>query len=237
MKQRICTFVSHRRTPRAIDYLLYLPTGYGRRQAARWPLILFLHGAGERGDDPSLLMHTALPRALEHWDHFPFVVVSPQCPTRAWWQRDIHRLAQLLASVTGTLAVDPGRVYLTGVSMGGYAAWHLGACYPERFAAVAPICGYGLRSQGFPQRVCALKDVPVWAFHGEQDDVVPPAASQTLVDTLRACGGDVRLTIYPETGHDAWTRTYADPALYDWLLAQAKPGDDGRRSSRRGPRR
>lgn len=234
MKQQICTFVSHRRTPRAIDYLLYLPTGYGRRRGRRWPVILFLHGAGERGDDPALLMHTALPRALEHWDDFPFIVVSPQCPTNAWWQRDIHRLAQLLASVTATLAADPARVYLTGLSMGGYATWHLGACYPERFAALAPICGYGLPSQGFPARVCALRDVPVWTFHGEHDEIVPLDATRSLVDTLRDCGGDVRLTVYPQTGHDAWTRTYADPALYAWFLAQAKPADGGRRPSRQG---
>jgi predicted peptidase len=237
MKQKICTFVSHRRTPRAIDYLLYLPTGYGRRKAQRWPLILFLHGAGERGDDPTLLMHTALPRALEDWDDFPFIVVSPQCPTGSWWQRDIHRLAQLLASITATLAADPARVYLTGVSMGGYATWHLGACYPERFAALAPICGYGLRSQGFPERVCALRDVPVWAFHGEHDEVVPLEAGQSLVDALRVCGGEVQLTVYPQTGHDAWTRAYADPALYAWLLAQVKRDGDEPRSSRRESRR
>lgn len=237
MKQQICTFVSRRRTPRAIDYLLYLPNGYGRRATQRWPLILFLHGAGERGDDPSLLTRTALPRALEQWDDFPFIVVSPQCPTRSWWQRDIHRIAQLLAAITPALAADPARVYLTGVSMGGYATWHLGACYPQRFAALAPICGYGLKSQGFPQRVAALRRVPVWAFHGARDEIVPVEATRSLVDTLRAAGGDARLTVYPDAGHDAWTRTYADPALYAWLREQINPEAGTTPPSRQDPRR
>jgi predicted peptidase len=124
-------------------------------------------------------------------------------------------LGLLLSQVVATLPVDPDRVYLTGISMGGYGTWHLGARYPERFAAVAPICGYGLVSQGFPGRVCNLRDVPVWAFHGKQDEIVPPAECQELVDTLRACGGTVRFTVYPDADHDSWTRTYANPELYE----------------------
>jgi predicted peptidase len=108
--------------------------------------------------------------------------------------------------------------------MGGYGTWQLACDNPDRFAAVAPICGYGLASKGFPDRVCALKDVPVWAFHGARDDVVPVADSIVLVDRLRACGGDVRFTVYPDLAHNSWTRTYANPELYTWLLGHSRNG-------------
>ena len=108
--------------------------------------------------------------------------------------------------------------------MGGCGVWRLGVEHPDKFAALAPICGYGLPSRGFPQRVCSLSNVPVWVFHGARDDVVPVEESRVLVDTLKACGGKVRFTVYPDAGHDSWTRTYEDQALYDWFLGHTRKG-------------
>jgi predicted peptidase len=131
-------------------------------------------------------------------------------------------LLLLLDEVTRHYRIDESRVYLTGLSMGGYGAWHLGSECPDRFAAVVPVCGGFDALLGYPERVCKLQRTPVWAFHGVKDKVVPPSESRALARQLRRCGGNVRLTIYPDLGHDCWTRTYADPALYAWLLQQRR---------------
>jgi len=161
---------------------------------------------------------------VEQGDDFPFIAVSPQCPQDTWWSDHIASLDALLNEISDRYAVDSDRVYLTGLSLGGYGAWHMAVTYPERFAAVAPICGGGLWFHGFPERVCALKDVPVWAFHGAKDQVVPPGETETLVKALRKCGGDVHCTIYADAEHDAWTRTYDNPELYQWFLAHRRTG-------------
>jgi predicted peptidase len=155
---------------------------------------------------------------VEEQADFPFITVSPQCPYDFCWLMEAHTLNALLDEVAARYAVDADRIYLTGLSMGGYGAWHLGSQYPERFAAVVPIAGGGV-----PQDVCTLKDVPVWAFHGELDDVVPVSESEEMVDALKACGGDVRFTLYPGVYHDSWTQTYSNPELYEWLLTHTRP--------------
>jgi predicted peptidase len=205
-----------------LRYLLFLPRDYGSEPDARWPLVLFLHGAGERGDDLNLVRKHGIPKVVEQRDGFPFIAVSPQCPQDTWWSDHIASLNQLLNVISDSYSVDRDRVYLTGLSLGGYGAWHMAVTYPERFAAVAPICGGGPRFHGFPQRVCGLREVPVWAFHGAKDEVVPPSETETLVKALRECGGDVRCTIYPDADHDSWTRTYDNPEFYAWLLAQKR---------------
>jgi predicted peptidase len=222
MPQRAHTFHSQGRIARQLSYLLYRPRQYAAEADRRWPLIFFLHGAGERGSDIELLKSHGMPRLVEQYPDFPFVVVSPQCPDRSWWQMHVVTAELLLNQIVATLAVDADRVYLTGLSMGGFGAWYMGARHPERFAAVAPICGYGLASCGFPQRVCNLRDVPVWTFHGAQDNIVPLEDTQKLVDNLRACGGNVRFTIYPDATHDSWTRTYSNPELYEWFLRHTR---------------
>ena len=222
MPQHPRSFHYEGKIARRLDYLLFLPREYGAQAERRWPLILFLHGAGERGDDLEILKRHGIPHIAEQYPDFPFVAVSPQCPDRSWWQMQIVTVGLLLSQVVTTLAVDTDRVYLTGISMGGFGAWYLGARHPERFAAVAPICGYGLSSRGFPARVCSLKDVPVWTFHGAQDNVVPLSDTQKLVNTLRACGGGVRFTVYPDAGHNSWTRTYENPDLYEWFLRHVR---------------
>jgi predicted peptidase len=193
----------------AVHYLLYLPEGYDG--VGEWPLLLFLHGAGERGDDLDLVAVHGPPRLIREGQVLPFIVASPQLPTGQYWQSGT--LHALLDDLVARYRVDPARVYVTGLSLGGYGAWALAMDRPSRFAALAPVCG-----GGDVTRICRLRDMPIWTFHGAQDTVIPLRRSEELVKALEACGGDARLTVYPEAGHDAWTETYANPALYEWLL-------------------
>jgi predicted peptidase len=207
---------------RQLDYLLYLPKDYSNAEAGAklWPLILFLHGVGERGNGGEELERVkahGIPRIVDEHPNFPFIAVSPQCPLDSWWSIQVEVLDALLDSILASYAVDPDRVYLTGLSMGGYGAWAMGMAYAERFAAVAPICG-----GGESKAVCTLKDVPVWAFHGDADTIVDISESVKMVDALQACGGDVQFTVYPGVEHDSWTQTYNNPELYDWLLSHKR---------------
>ena len=195
----------------ACRYLLYLPKGYGKTRK-RWPLILFLHGAGERGDDLELVKKHGPPKVAEK-KRLPFIVVSPQCPAGRWWTNCSDMLTALLDEVAAKYAVDEGRIYLTGLSMGGYGTWSLAVEHPERFAAIAPICGGGNHHV-----VGVLKKVPAWVFHGEKDTVVPIVESERMVAALKACGGNVKFTAYPEAAHDSWTKTYNSARLYEWFL-------------------
>lgn len=205
-----------------LNYLLYLPVGYDANDTTkRWPMILFLHGFGERGDnvtDLDILNVTGLPQMLEAGKDLPFIVVSPQCLRYSWWTLHTEALKSLTEDIIASYPVDPSRVYLTGLSMGGYGSWSLGAAYPDLFAAVAPICGGGVASE-----VVGLKEMPVWAFHGQLDDVVLPHRSHDMVSALQKAGGDVKLTMYPDLQHNSWTATYSNPDLYDWFLAHEKP--------------
>lgn len=199
-----------------LPYLLHLPAG-DAHDAARWPLILFLHGRGERGADPDLVKTQGLPRYIEDKPQFPFIVISPQCPLDGTdWEDHLDTLLGLLDTAQACYPVDVQRVYLTGLSMGGRGVWALGMAAPNRFAALAPICG---KRNQHSERICALRDTPVWVFHGDSDTVVPVSESYYMAEALRACGGQVRLTIYPGMGHDSWTATYNNPILYDWLLS------------------
>jgi predicted peptidase len=203
----------------ALEYLLYTPKGY-QESKHEWPLVLFLHGMGERGTDLELLKLEGIPKVIEEGEDFPFLVVSPQCPEDTVWVDELDALYALLENIIEEHQVDRSWIYLTGLSMGGYGTWHLAAAHPSKFAAIAPICGGTIPFVGFPERVNILKDVPVWAFHGEKDEVVPLQASQELVDVLKANQGNVKFTIYPDADHDAWTETYENPKLYEWLLNQ-----------------
>jgi predicted peptidase len=203
-----------------VNYLLFLPQGYEANGGKRWPLILFLHGAGERGTNIWKVATHGPPKHVATMRDFPFIVVSPQCPEGQIWSRDV--LLGLLDEVMAKYPVDKKRVYLTGLSMGGYGTWDLGLAHPERFAAIVPICGGGqtiLVLLSSRDKASALKSLGVWAFHGGKDPVVPLEESQRMVDALKkARVEDVQLTVYPEAGHDSWTETYKNPKLYEWLL-------------------
>jgi predicted peptidase len=200
-----------------LSYLLFLPKGYGHDPDRKWPLILFLHGRGERGDDLELIKIHGIPKITEQQDDFGFIAVSPQCPADTYWVFQTTELKMLLDEVVSAYEVDTNRLYLTGLSMGGFGTWYLAMDYPEQFAAIAPICGGGV-----PTRACVLKDLPIWAFHGAKDDVVPIEESENMVNALEACGGNVKFTIYPDGEHDVYTQTYDNPELYAWFLEHSK---------------
>jgi predicted peptidase len=202
------------------SYLLYLPKDYASQPEARWPLILFLHGAGERGSDLKKVAVHGPPKLIQAGRAFPFIVVSPQCPDNQRWEENV--VLGLLDEVIAQYRVDTNRVYLTGLSMGGFGSWSVGAKNPERFAALAPICGGGevidlYLAPAAKQK--ALRSLGVWAFHGAKDPVVPLAESERMMAALKRAGcTDTKLTVYPDAGHDAWTETYNNPELYEWFL-------------------
>lgn len=199
----------------AYDLLVYTPKSFNDEKK-RWPLIIFLHGSGERGNDPNRLKVHSLPKIIDKDDHFPFIVVSPQCPDGKRWNAE--SLNAMLDEVLTKLPVDTNRIYLTGLSMGGYGTWKFAIAYPERFAAVAPVCGWG-----HLEDVEKLKNKPVWIFHGAKDDVVPPSESEKMVKFLEKFGStQVRFTLYPDANHNAWDATYSNKELYDWFLQQTK---------------
>ena len=176
-------------------------------------MILFLHGAGERGDDLEKVKVHGPPKLVEQGQHLPFIVVSPQCPLDDWWLP--AQLIDLVDQISAQHRVDPDRIYLTGLSMGGYGTWATAIEYPDRFAAIAPICG-----GGDPEDVERITHIPTWVFHGAKDPVVPLQRSEVMVDALKERGADVKFTVYPEADHDSWTATYDNPEFYEWLLLQ-----------------
>ena len=226
--------LKHNQTPMALrkklthavsaNYLLFLPSQYRERSAKRWPLMMFLHGSGERGSNVWKVAAHGPPKVVKDAPDFPFILVSPQCPAGERWSTET--LIALLDDVSGKYAVDTHRVYLTGMSMGGYGAWKLGLAYPERFAAIAPICGGGETIDVMlagRRQAAALKSLGIWVFHGAKDPVVPIEESERMVGALERAGcRNVQFTIYPEATHDSWTETYNNPRLYEWFLAHKR---------------
>ena len=213
--QQAKTFEKKIMTTAKLEYLLSLPAGYEKARQP-WPLVLFLHGAGESGTDLAKVKSHGPPKLVETKGPFPFILVSPQSPGRGW---NPEVLNALVDSVIKQYRVDKRRVYVTGLSMGGYGTWALAAAYPEKFAALAPICG-----GGNPADADKLAKLPIWVFHGAKDTTVPFKRSEEMVEALKAAGGHPKFTVYPEAGHDSWTETYANPEFYEWLLAQKRSG-------------
>ncbi len=217
--QHAKTFEAEIRLEIKRDYLLYLPEDYGNTEE-KWPLVLFLHGAGERGDDLDRVAVHGPPKLVSNGKkEFPFILVSPQCPKDDWWTSNLQitGLDALITDIVSRYNVDEDRIYVTGLSMGGFGTWTLAATTPNRFAAIAPICG-----GGEPETAPLISHLPIWVFHGAKDTVVPLKRSQEMVDALKRTGADVDFTVYPEAGHDSWTETYNNPAFYEWLLTQTR---------------
>ena len=208
-----------------------------------WPVIFFLHGAGERGDDGVRQLEEGLPEILRETSDFPAVVVMPQCRRRTWWG-DPAMEAQAFAALEAAIEEfngDRSRLYLTGLSLGGYGTWAFGYKYPKKFAALVPVCGGVKSSRRFPvpdwhpakrapadpytETARGIGNVPVWAFHGDQDRSVPVEESRKLTEALERAGGNVRYTEYPGVPHNSWDRAYAEEELIPWLLSQKK-GED-----------
>ncbi len=202
-----------------MDYLLYLPPGYelAADSERQWPLMLFLHGIGEVGSNPHKVARIGPPKRIERGYDFPMIVVSPQNDGRfdyAWWN---DLLIALLDDLQTRYRIDPDRVFVSGASLGGFGAWNLACAHPERFAAAVPVAGFG-----YPSEVSRMRDVPVWAFHGRRDRVVPIARGRVMVDALRAAGGTARWTVYEDVEHSAWHRAFRDPELLAWLLERRR---------------
>ena len=195
-----------------LQYLVYLPPDY-KDDNKKWPLVLFLHGSGERGKDLNFVNRNGPTRLVEEGKDFSFIMISPQCPLGQRW--DTRELSTLLDEVEKIYRVDEKRVYVTGLSMGGEGTWKLIMAEPNRFAAAAIVCG---RSGSSYLDACILKDLPIWVFHGAMDDVVSIDESVRMVKALEQCGNNVNFTVYPKANHNAWTETYTNEKLYQWLL-------------------
>jgi predicted peptidase len=193
---------------------LYLPRGYAQTGQA-WPLVVFLHGSGERGTELDRVKVHGPPKLAANGTEYPFILVSPQLADgRRWEATALHAL---LAALQSKLRIDPARITATGLSLGGHGVWEWATAYPRDLAGIAPVCGFGEEED-----VCRMRQVPVRAYHGAADDVVPLAAQKACVDALRACGGAAELIVFPGVGHDAWNPAYADPALVPWLMARKR---------------
>lgn len=219
-------------------YQVYVPAEFYSQKAKKWPVILFLHGAGERGSDGLAHTQVGLPANIrQHVERWPAVVVMPQCPAESYWTEPAMQTMALaaLAEEQKNYNPDPARVYLTGLSMGGYGSWLMASQHPELFAAVAPICGGAYlpahRAKQFPAQPPGLYEtiargiassVPVWTFHGASDSVVPVTETQQLVAALKAAGGAVQYTEYPGVDHDSWTKAYDEATLSTWLFSQQR---------------
>jgi predicted peptidase len=213
-KQAFHSFQKEVKITLSANYLLYLPEDYEDSEK-QFPLVLFLHGMGERGTDIEKVKTHGIPKLISEGKEFPFIVVSPQCPDEYFWNDDV--LIALLDEIEQNYRVDKNKIYVTGLSMGGHGTWTLALAQPNRFAAIAPVCGWG-----HPVEFCKLAQMPIWVFHGAKDFVVPLNDSEQIVEQLKKCGSTkVKFTIYPEATHDSWTETYNNEELYKWFLEQS----------------
>ena len=216
-------------------YALYVPENYSPEKA--WPLVVFLHGSGERGNDNLKQTDEGIGHAIRlHRDRFPALVLMPQCPDGKFWDAAVPVIDAAMAQVQEEYKIDPKAITLTGLSLGGFATWIWGATRTDTFAALMPICGGGepadvlgrldeKQSATFgtmEERVKSLSTVPIWAFHGADDDVVPPARSREMVKRVKDAGGDVKYDELKNTLHNSWDATYDNEKAIEWLLKQRK---------------
>ena len=193
-----------------MQYAVNFPNHY--IEGKKYPVILFLHGAGSRGNDINKIINNPYFTEAAGKPDFPFISVVPQCHENTWF--DVwERLKALVNDIANLPFADKGRIYVMGASMGGYATWQLAMSMADYFAAVVPICGGGMY-----WNAGRLVNVPIWAFHGAKDTTVLLEESIKMVDAVKCHGGDAKLTVYPENGHNAWSDTYADPEVFSWLL-------------------
>lgn len=193
-----------------LKYVIKYPENFSNDK--KYPIIFFLHGAGTRGDNVNKLVRNAYFILTDKHKEFPFVSIAPLCNENTWFDM-LESLRELVIEITKLPFADKKRIYMMGASMGGYATWQLAMSMPEFFAAIVPICGGGMY-----WNAGRLVNIPVWAFHGGKDDAVLPEESVKMVEAVKKYGGEAKLTIYPENGHDAWSDTYSNPDVFAWLL-------------------
>jgi predicted peptidase len=196
-----------------IKYILELPTN----QKEKFPLIVFLHGSGERGTDLEMVKNHS-PFTYKSLIQSPVALLAPQCPANIWW--DTNVVYQLIKEISTKYNIDTSRIYLTGLSMGGWGTWKLAEEHPEMFAAIAPVCGPVDRIMNYD--VEKLKNLPTQIYHGALDDVVPPIQTIEIYQLLKKINPNTSLIIYPNDNHNSWDSTYSNPKFYDWLLSNKK---------------
>lgn len=198
-------------------YYLYFPEDYEGSVTEEFPLLLFLHGGGESGGDLEEVKSNGPPKLIAEGNEFPFLILAPQNPhKKKWW--NTHALIELLDEVVANNRVDKNRIYLTGLSRGGGAAWELAVQYPKKFAALAVVCGMS----PLPYAGWLDKEMPIWVFHGTEDQSIPFSESEEMVKKLQAMGYDVKFTAYDGVGHNSWEKAYTTEALYDWFIEQKR---------------
>ncbi len=202
-------------------YLLYKPKEYGTDTLKTWPLIIYLHGGSIRGTDLNKLYAYGIPDQIYRGREFPFIIAAPLCPKLIEWSTD-NWFENFYKEITSKYRVDTNRVYLTGVSMGGSGTWYLAIKYPEKFAAIAPICGNSSDIDYIDNNIDNLKDIPIWAFHGKIDDVVPFEETERIIKKLEGKNKDLKFTIEPDVGHWIHWLVYLNQELYDWFLKYDK---------------
>ncbi len=200
-----------------LRYYLYYPEDYKVDSLEQFPLLLFLHGGGESGDSLVTVKRNGPPKLIARGKQFPFLILAPQNPHRTkWWNTEA--VMQLLDTIVAKNRVDKKRIYLTGLSRGGGAAWELAVQHPDKFAAMAVVCGMA----PLPYAAWIDKKMPIWVFHGEDDESIPISESENMVNRLLGMGYQVRFTRYPGVGHDAWIQAYDTEELYEWFMEQAR---------------
>lgn len=201
-----------------LNYLLYLPNDY-QRNKQDYPLVLFLHGKGERGDDLEKIKIHGIPKRVEEGIKFPFICIAPQCPDEGYWDRPeyVSSLISLLKEVENNYRVDSKRIYGTGLSMGGLGTLAIAVKNPTLFSAIIPVCG-GAKMENIQR----LSQLPIWLFHGDRDDVHPVNNSIIIFQALSSVNDQVFLTVYGGVDHDSWTQTYENHDIYNWMLNYSK---------------
>ncbi len=196
-----------------LDYYYRYPAHY--EEGEKYPVILYLIGAGSRGQSAADMVDNIFMKEAEQYPDFPFFVVAPACPEKETWYDHLAELKALVRRLAQQPEIDAERIYGYGMSMGGYGIWQLAMSIPEYFAAIVPICGGGMY-----WNAGRLVNVPVWAHHGALDQTVLPEESQKMVDAVNKKGGNAKLTIYPDYAHNSWIPTYRNPEVFEWLLEQ-----------------
>ncbi len=224
--EQIKDFFEHKTAD--IGYVVFLPKNY--EKGKKYPLVTFLHGAGERGDGSEAMLERVFKHGLAKYANegaeYPFVLLCPQCPEDIVWNNVVFALKALIDSVASEYGADENRIYCTGASMGGFGTWEMGLTYPDFFAAIAPICGGGLS-----WRALALTKMPIRAFHGDADSIVPIEHSYLMVDSINKKGGNARLTVFHGVNHNSWDPAYLETRVLEWLLEQNKENwHDGKRT-------
>ena len=218
INKSIKEFSTNLTLPVSLKYHIYFPDNYHDSDTS-FPMVLFLHGSGERGDNIGLVEKHGIPKMINNGHTFPFITVAPQCPELQWWSEPLYTktLIFLVEEIIRNNRVDIGRIYATGLSMGGYGTLSIAKERPDLFTAIVPVCG-GMDTTNIEK----LRDIPIWLFHGDADEVVPVENSELIYDLLKPINHNIKITIYKDVDHNSWDRTYDNKKMYEWMLKQNK---------------